>query len=209
MFKLLAEISDKSLGIDDIEVLGNSYRLRKSARVILLNDAGEMATQYLTNYTYHKLPGGGVDPGETLEEAAVREIREEVGCDSQIVSAVGMTIEYRNEHNLLHISYCFVAKVIGEVGETALEAGEIEEGQITKWLKPVDVLERMKSDAPDKQEGFFILKREMSFLTEYLSQKINSGCRCVILSTYGMVWADAAKADYKNRIQKSLKSYIR
>ena len=172
MKKLLAEISDESLGFPDGAVkLGPDYRLRKSARVILLNDQGLMATQYLENYSYHKLPGGGVDLGETVEAAAVREVLEEVGCKCELVSDVGMTIEYRNEHSLIHISYCFLAKVIGEIGKPALEAGEIEEGQVTKWEEPEELLALMNTDEPQKYEGHFILEREKSFLREYLNNK--------------------------------------
>jgi len=169
--KLLAEISEGSLGLEGgFEQLNTTYRLRKSARVILLNDEGKMATQYLNTYTYHKLPGGGVDQGESVEEATKREVLEEVGCDCEIVKPLGMVIEYRNAHNLLHISYCFVAKVVGEIGETALEPGEIEEGQETLWVKPEEVLVKMKTDKPQEFQGHFILKREMSFLEEYLKQ---------------------------------------
>lgn len=167
--KILAEISDGSLGVGDSEKLGGKYQLRKSARVILLNEKGEVATQYLKTYTYHKLPGGGVNAGETIKEALKREVREEVGCECEIIKAVGMTIEYRNKHNLLHISYCYVASVIGEIGQPELEEGEIEEGQITLWLPPTQVLENMKSDKSEQYQSSFILKREMSFLEEYLS----------------------------------------
>ncbi|MEY3784633.1 MAG: hypothetical protein RLZZ230_955 [Candidatus Parcubacteria bacterium] len=169
--KILNEISDGSLGINDqFEQLGGSYRLRKSARAILLDDAGNMATQYLNVYGYHKLPGGGIDPGETNEEALKREILEEVGCDCDIIRPIGMTIEYRNEFGLLHISYAFLAKVKGEIGETALEPGEIAEGQETIWLSPAAVLAKMKTDVPKANNGHFILKREISFLEEYLAQ---------------------------------------
>lgn len=167
--KLLKEITDKSVGQSDhAELLGSDYTVRKSARGIVLNEAGEMATQYLKTYTYHKLPGGGVDPGESIEEALRREVLEEVGCDCEIMRELGMTIEYRNEQTLLHISYGFVAKVVGEVGEPKLEEGEIEEGQETLWLPPSEVLEKMKNDTPGKYEGHFILEREKAFLEEFL-----------------------------------------
>ncbi len=170
--KLLAEISEATLGLGEGERLGTQYELRKSARAILLNEQGGVATQYLTKYNYHKLPGGGVDPGETVEEALVREVKEEVGCDCLIERPVGMVIEYRNKYMMVHISYGFVARVQGAVGTPALEPGEIEEGQQTLWLSPATVLEKIHQDVPGKFEGHFILAREQAFLKEYLRSKL-------------------------------------
>lgn len=169
--KILKEISEGSLGLsDEFEQLGANYELRKSARAIVLNEKGEMATQYLHTYTYHKLPGGGVEVGESVEQALRREVMEEVGCDCKIIEKLGVVIEYRNKYKLLHISYGFVAKVIGEVGSPMLEEGEIEEKQETLWLPPAIVLEKMKADIPGKLEANFILAREQVFLKEYLKQ---------------------------------------
>lgn len=165
---LLAEITEKDLGIGETEILGGSYELRKSARAILLDETGKMATQYLNTYKYHKLPGGGIEVAESVENALRREVLEEVGCDCEIISEVGITIEYRNQWKFLHISKCFVAEVVGMIGETTLEDGEIEEGQETLWMAPEEVLHKMKSDSPEHYQGHFILEREKSFLTEYL-----------------------------------------
>tara|TARA_B100000508_G_scaffold138785_1_gene135536 strand:- start:1214 stop:1729 length:516 start_codon:yes stop_codon:yes gene_type:complete len=170
--RLLKEISEGTLGLsDEFEQLGTQYELRKSARAIVLNEKGHMATQYLNTYAYHKLPGGGVDPGETIEAALKREVLEEVGCDCEITHELGITIEYRNKYKLLHISYGFAAQVLGDIGTPALEEGEIEEGQETLWLPPAEVLTKMQNDIPGKFEGHFILEREKTFLEEYLRQQ--------------------------------------
>ncbi len=169
--KILTEISEGSLGLtDEFEQLGDSYELRKSARAVILNSDGEMATQHLNTYTYHKLPGGGVESGETIEEALKREVLEEVGCDCEITHELGVIIEYRNKYKLLHISYGFAASVKGEMGTPKLEQDEVEEGQETLWLPPAVVLEKMKMDNPGKFEGHFILEREKTFIEEFLNR---------------------------------------
>ncbi len=168
--KLLAEISEGTLGLSqEYEQMGAEYQLRKSARAILLNAEGKMATQYLKTYTFHKLPGGGVEAGESIAEALKREVKEEVGCECDILRPIGVTIEYRNKYKMIHISYCYEAKVMGEVGTPALEKGEVEEGQETLWLDPQELYEKMQTDQPGKFEGHFILAREKAFLKEYLS----------------------------------------
>lgn len=167
--KLIAEISEGSLGIGEQEQIGKDYILRKSVRAILLNENGEMAIQYLENHSYHKLPGGGIDAGEKVEEALKREVLEEVGCNCDIQRPVGMVIEYRNAYNMIQISYCFVAEIIGEVGTPKLEEEELEEGHVTLWMKPEIALEKIESDKPHETSASFILEREKVFLREYLS----------------------------------------
>lgn len=167
--KILKEISEGSLGLsNEFETFGQHYELRKSARAILLNSHGEMATQWVKNDSYHKLPGGGVKSGESLEDALQREIIEEVGCDCKIIKPVGVTIEYRNQYKLLQISYCFVAVVDGEIREPKLEPDEIAEGQETLWMEPKLLLQKMSSDQPLKLKGHFILAREKAFVEEFV-----------------------------------------
>ena len=96
---------------------------------------------------------------------------EEVGCDSEITDEHGLTIEYRNKYKLLHISFGFVAKVVGKLVAPTLETGEIEEGQETLWLPPTKALQRMKNDTPGKFEGHFILAREIAFLEEFIRRQ--------------------------------------
>jgi len=61
----------------------DSYRL--SAHAVITNDVGEVL-QLLATYANRSwgLPGGALDPGETVHEALRRECREELGRDVQI-----------------------------------------------------------------------------------------------------------------------------
>ena len=165
--KLLGEISEKSLGISEVEILGKKYTLRKSARCVLLNDKNEVSLQFVGKNNYYKLPGGGVGEGESEKETLVREIIEEVGCDITIERELGIVIEYRDAHNLLQISYGYLARVRGDIRAPQYEQGEIEDGFEPVWKSIDEALDLFEEYRPEEvYPARHIVTRERLFLQE-------------------------------------------
>ena len=69
--------------------------------------------------------GGGVEPGENLQDAVRRELKEELGIDARILEKIGIVSDYYNlihRHNINHYFLCRVEAF----GEKHLTEDEIQ-----------------------------------------------------------------------------------
>jgi 8-oxo-dGTP diphosphatase len=76
---------------------------------------------------YWALPGGRVDPGETVEQTVVREIKEETGLEVEVTRKLGEYHEQGVQDGIEYDYYpaCFVVKPIG--GQLKRAEEEIEQ----------------------------------------------------------------------------------
>jgi 8-oxo-dGTP diphosphatase len=79
---------------------------------------------------YWALPGGRMDPGETIEQTVVREVKEETGLTVTILSKIGEYVEKGIKDDIEYEYYptCFVVKPVG--GEVIKQESEIQEIQL-------------------------------------------------------------------------------
>lgn len=142
----------------------DKYSTREAARAIVFDDKNFIALLHATKTHYYKLPGGGIEKGETKEEALKRECLEEIGCNVEIIKELGFTVEYRKEFDLKQISYCYIAKLVGEKGTPNLEKDEAEEGFKTVWVTLKDAMEKVKESEPTVVDGPYMVSRDLALL---------------------------------------------
>ncbi|CAD7938434.1 unnamed protein product, partial [Amoebophrya sp. A25] len=64
--------------------------MRYAARMVAMDSAtGEIPLLHCSRDLFWKLPGGGIEAGETPEEAVIRECREELGCEVVVEKSYG------------------------------------------------------------------------------------------------------------------------
>src|SRR4051812_33963864 len=90
-----------------------------SVTALVRNDAGDLLVVHKTDNSLWALPGGGVDPGESVSDAVVREVKEETGLDVNVLELTGV---YTNPHHVIayddgevrqQFSLCFRTRLMG------------------------------------------------------------------------------------------------
>jgi mutator protein MutT len=74
-------------------------RMVPAVNVVVTNDDGDILLIRRTDNNIWALPGGAIDLGESVAQAAVRETQEETGITVEITGLVGI---YTNPHHVIH-----------------------------------------------------------------------------------------------------------
>ena len=149
---------------DNASSFKDNYRTRLAARAVLLNEDNEVALLYVSKKGYHKLPGGGIDEGESIIEGLNRELLEETGYKAKVESEIGLVIQYLEEISLIQFSFCYFAKVISKVDEPNYTDGEIEDGFQLVWLKKDDAIRTLATEGENhiRERDSFILETALT-----------------------------------------------
>lgn len=130
------------------------HQRHKSAGVIVYRRAGDqclflLVLSKLTKRALWEFPKGGVEKGETLEQAALRELHEETGIAEDEVILVPdfqRTEDYRftagdgGQRTLIHKQ---VTYFLGETGKSAVVLSAKESSEFA-WLPLADAMKRLR-----------------------------------------------------------------
>ena len=116
--------------------------MRKTARAIII-ESDKLLVFFRrkikdgVEITYYAIPGGHVEENETCEETVVRELKEEMNLDIEIISKLGSFVVDNQEENYYH------AKIIGgelRFGGEELERNSSDNYYEIRWL-PISLLD--------------------------------------------------------------------
>jgi len=103
-----------------------------SANVVVVNDDDEILLIRRSDNDNWALPGGAMDLGESLPDAAVRETVEETGVDVEITGLIGIYTDPRhvilytsNNEVRQEFSVVFTARPVGGRPRTSAESTEV------------------------------------------------------------------------------------
>ncbi len=101
----------------------------------LTNSGAEIAIVRIVPDMRWQLPKGIIDPGETIEEAALREVREESGLIAELISSID-TIEYwfvadRDGERVRYHKFVHFFLMRYETGDVADHDHEVDEA---RWV---------------------------------------------------------------------------
>lgn len=131
-----------------------------SVNSIVLNEAGEILLIRRTDNGNWSLPGGAMDLGESLGEAAMRETLEETGIETRLTGVSGLysdprhVLEYTSNGEVRQeFSIVFTAEMIGGKPTPSSESSHVE------WVPAEAVADLPMHDSMRKRIGHFLGKQ--------------------------------------------------
>ena len=163
----------KKLGIiTDKEILGtdglSDAKPRLTARAILIDGRGLYAVMYAEKFDLYSLPGGGVEDGEEVITALLREVREETGCTCDEITPLGYVEENRAHCDYTQISYYFVVKTNGMVRTPTLTESEKRNGTKLQWHPCEDAYRLIASPQHTTTQRKYLQARDVMAMDAYL-----------------------------------------
>ena len=149
-------------------------RLIVTALALIERDDGKVLIIWEGDAPYHGcwvIPGGYVQLDETVEQAAIREIREELGVEVALQGFVGVYDDFMEDmdntpiHNVL---IAFKAEILGgelNVTSEATEYAWISPKNVLKLSMP-QVMKRILTDSASKDKPFNSRRLSTSLIRE-------------------------------------------
>jgi 8-oxo-dGTP diphosphatase len=159
VMKMIRKITDSDIFGGTSELMDTVSRF--ASRGVLIDDQMNVAMMYMSETNLYKLPGGGIEEGETREESYLREIKEETGHEAEILYDLGYIEEHKKRNDFMQFSFCYIAKARRRVSAANLSESELQLGMAVNWMtldKALEVMNESLTNCNDYSTRFMILR---------------------------------------------------
>ncbi len=142
-------------------------KYKKAARAVIVDDKNRVAIIDVRNGEYFKIPGGGIEEGETVDQAVRREAMEEAGSEIKIVQDLGeqkFVDPGPDYNNLIHHSVCFLARKTDEHKNPSFDDWEKSNNFQLLWVDFDEAFRLFERSRTEDPYGQAINERDFQYL---------------------------------------------
>ncbi|OGE26324.1 hypothetical protein A3C26_02875 [Candidatus Daviesbacteria bacterium RIFCSPHIGHO2_02_FULL_39_12] len=129
-----------------------------SAGGIVFNSKGQVLVTQHSQNKHWSFPKGLIDPGQTSEQAAVREVKEEGGVEAEIIGKVGYSkyvYTLNGEKIFKVVTYYLMKYKSGDIADHDFEVSDLG------WFEPEEALKKL-TFSQDKE----LLKKALKMIND-------------------------------------------
>lgn len=143
-----------------------SVFVRNSVRAIIRKD-DKVLLAYSTVKGYYQFPGGGIEDGETHEQALIREVKEETGYTviPDSIMEFGHVLRRNKDLDIENAifeqdNFYYFCEVEDTPGETSYVDYEITDGYTPVWIAPFEASKVNHYNNPSDKDRFLVRRDE-------------------------------------------------
>ena len=150
---------------------------REIVRAIVFDDSGNYyfvraeRDDDFGKATLIETSGGGVEPGEDLHSAILRELKEELGVEVEVLGKIGVVSDYYNLIHRHNINNYYLCRVLS-FGEKHLTQDEVEDFHLSTLKLSYEEAVSEYEKCSDTKLGRLIANRELPILKQAKRMKL-------------------------------------
>ena len=153
------------------------HSTRPSVRAIIKQD-GKLALVHNGKFDYYMFPGGGIEEGESHEEALIREVKEESGLVviPESIREYGSVLRLSRSLHLENTvfeqeNFYYKCEVQDEAEATEFDIHEIEEQYSLVFLTPEEAVKRNRCNDHGEENGAVWIEKETRVMELLVGEK--------------------------------------
>jgi ADP-ribose pyrophosphatase YjhB (NUDIX family) len=131
---------------------------------VVTDEDGRILLIQRTDNGYWSIPGGGLEPGESLRQAVAREVNEETGMECEVTGLVGIYSDpghvaaYDDGEVRQEFSICFTTRLLGGTTRTSRESSAV------RFVAPADLADYRIHPSIRARIGHYLDRRPEPFI---------------------------------------------